>query len=164
MLKLCGALCVLAASALIGIAFRRRLARRVLALQGLLQAFSLLRTEIVFLQTPLAQATEKIALQCDAPVFAGFASALQENRQPDEAMRIAAAAADGLAAADAAILNRAAVSLGRSDAAAQGQHIDTVILQLKAQLQEAKALLEARGKLCTVAGVLGGMLLVILLL
>lgn len=164
MLKLCGALCIFAASALMGLAFRHRLARRVHTLQGLLQAFSLLRTEIVFLQTPLAQASEKIAAQSDTVLFDGFASVLASGKTPAEAMCIASAAADELADTDAAILNQAMVSLGCSDTVTQGQHLDTVILQLQEQLQAAKCLLEARGKLYTASGVLGGMLLVILLL
>lgn len=164
MLKLCGALCIFAASALMGIAFRRRLARRVHTLQGLLQAFSLLRTEIVFLQTPLAQASEKIASQSDTVVFEGFAAALASGKTPAEAMKIASAEADELADTDTAILNRAMVSLGCSDTVTQEQHLDAVILQLQEQLQEAKGVLEARGRLYTASGVLGGMLLVILLL
>ncbi len=164
MLELCGAICVFVASSLLGFAFRRRLARRVFALQGLLQAFSLLHTEIVFLQTPLAQAAEKIALQCDVPIFAEFASALSHGQPPKEAMCSAVAASDALGAPETALLKQAALSLGCSDVEAQGQHVDTVIRQLQAQFQDAQDILKARGKLYTASGILGGMLLVILLL
>ncbi len=164
MLKLCGALFVFGASAWMGLTLLHRLQRRVRVLQSLIYAFSQLRTEIAFLQSPLPQAAAQAAAQTGDAVFKGFASRLQAGDLPHAAMQAALLQTDCLTQSDFALLLRAAQPLGSSDVPAQTRHIEGVLTQLEAQLAQAQGGARTNGRLYMTAGVLGGMLLVILLI
>lgn len=164
MLKLTGAVCVFLASALFGGALYRRLVQRVRQLDGLKQAFLMLQTEIVFLQTPLPQAVLNIAAATQDAVFAEFGAQLACGAPPPQAMQRALLSQQLLTAADGRVLQQAALALGSSDAQAQRLHIDAIQTQLSTQLAEARQCLQGNGRLCVAGGFLGGLLLVILLL
>ena len=161
MFNLFGAVCVVLSASMIGLVFRRRMALRVQMLQSLLSGFSMLRTQIVFLQTPLGQAAAEIAHTTNNAVFAVFAEALHNGQTPAEAMRDATLP---LEHADARLLMTASNGLGGSDAASQSRLIDALCNRLSAQITAAEQTLATHGRLCMSAGVLCGLLLVILLL
>lgn len=164
MVRILGGACVFGASALLGFGLWRRLVRRVWVLKSILQAFRMLRTEIEFLQTPLCLAVRKIAERSADTIFAAFAYALEIGKNPSAAMDCALVAAEVLTDADASVLREAALSLGESDAATQGRHIEAVLGRLQTCVAEAEARVQVQGKLCMSGGMLGGMLLLILLL
>ncbi len=160
MLKLCGALLVFSAASAIGGLAYWRLQRRVQTLQGLQNAFERLRTEIAFLQTPLAQAAERTQHR----IFTAFAKCLEAGALPQTAMQSVILQEDSLLQADKDILLYAARLLGSTEVSAQCRHIDGVLTRLSAQLADAKHLVQTNGRLYIAFGVLGGLLLVILLL
>lgn len=105
-----------------------------------------------------------IAAQTGDGVFKAFAARLQAGDLPMDAMRVSLAGEDSLTNSDKRLLLRTAQPLGSSDTEAQCRHIENAQAQLSAQLAQAKEAAQTNGKLYMAAGVLGGLLLVILLL
>ncbi len=164
MFKLCGALLVLGVSVYAGISNWKRMQMRVRMLSKLTAALELLSTEIVFLQTPLPQAAEKVARQTDCAVLYAFAKELKAGILPQTAMQRAVQRNEVVNAQDADLLVWIAGGLGCSDIEAQRRHIESAVQRLGVQTAQAREVLQNNGRLSVGAGVLGGLLLVIMLL
>ena len=164
MLKMLGMVMVVGASVLMGISMRGRMAKRKRILLELHGAFAMLKTEIVFLKTPLPMAVRKIADTLSCALFSDFADALSTRDTPEAAMRKAIAAEGGnLNASDRDVLCYAASVLGESDSDTQTRHLEMVMERIGKQHTQSEATLKSGGKLCLSAGALCGILMVILL-
>ncbi len=165
MLKLCGAALTFAGCSLLGIWMQRQLFKRVSLMETLAHAFSMLRTEIAFLQTPLPQAVEKAAAANPTPLLCVFSAQLKQEKTPYIAMQAALSEESGvLTKADAAVLLRAAAQLGASDAASQAEQLCVITEQLYMQRRAAAEHAQTNGRLYMASGVFGGALLVLLML
>ncbi len=165
MLRVLGGILLVGASSLIGFCLHRRLALRVRLLGELENAFSMLETEIVFLQTPLLQAVGSVAVAANNSVFRNFEAALADGLTPVAAMRQSLLKSGTcLTTADGDVLVYASEILGKSDAPMQSDYIQSVKKRLSEQRKQAVHTLQTTGRLYLSAGVLGGLLAVLLLL
>lgn len=171
MLKLLGAVLIVAAGTLAGFKRAAQYADRPRHIRGLIAALQRLETEILYGFTPLPEALRRIGHQSKEPLKSFFISAAGEmspplNRSAEEAMEQAMQVhwqAASLKAAEREILRQLSCTLGTSDRSNQSTHIALALQQLK---QEENAAREDQGKyekMSKSLGLLLGALIVILI-
>jgi len=171
MVKLAGALLVMAAGTLIGFAQAARYAARPRQIRELIHALKRLETEISYGQTPLPEALARVGGALAEPLrrmFLRAAARMAERREttaeacwteavetvwPDTAMR----------AGDKEALLRLGASLGLSDRADQLKHVRLAMVHLEAEETAAREEQRKYEKMCRSLGVLGAALVVILM-
>ena len=159
-----GALCTVSATGGWGWILARGLRQRPDELAAAQAALSILRTEIAYGRTPLAEALTHAGRGVSPAVgrlFAGAAERLATGGgwSPAEAWEGALAEADGLSAwtrEDVAELARLGGALGRSGVADQVRHIAACAERLRLAEQRARHGLERRARMWLYLGVLAG--------
>lgn len=159
-----GVLCVILATGGGGWLVARRLRARPDELAGLQAALSILRTEIEYGHTPLADALERAAHGGLPPVAGLFVAAARLLRAggalaPEEAWTQALSIADPIASwapDDVVVLTRLGAALGGSGPEDQVRHIEGCVARLRLAEERARSGLEARARMWLYLGVLAG--------
>jgi len=170
-LKLIGALLVVAASSLWGWQMSRNYARRPVELRQFIAALQMLETEITYAATPLPEALGGVAEQVSAPAASFFrqvSSELGTHRgcSAREAWHDTLAeygVLSALGASDFSILRGLGNSLGISDRSDQSKHLHLAAEQLKTALAMAEEAALKNVKLWNYMGLLSGLVLVLAL-
>jgi len=171
MLKLLGAVMVVAASGLAGLTVSSCYARRPKELQALRSALQMLGTEIFYGATRLAEAFDTVARRCDKRAAALFRQAENElssmsGVSASEAWERALAAyyADSaLRPQDHAILVTFGRALGRSDRSEQIKHLNLAMEQLAQEAAKADEEASRNVKLWNYLGFLGGLMFILVI-
>ncbi|MCL6637859.1 MAG: hypothetical protein K6T26_07905 [Alicyclobacillus sp.] len=169
MLKTVGAALVWVSCSLMGWRIASGYRQRPRQLQTLMQALRLLRTEVDYGATPLPQALRQVAQRAPAPADRLWAKAAELLNEADmevaDALHRACsefAPAWSLTAADWEVVCEFGQTLGTSDLVHQMQQFDVALARLANQEAEAREASRTQARLWQYAGVLGGLLLVIL--
>ncbi|WP_379128787.1 stage III sporulation protein SpoIIIAB [Paenibacillus sp. sgz500958] len=171
MLKLFGAVLIIAAGTLAGFKKARQYADRPQQIRGLIAALHRLETEIMYGFTPLPEALRRIGIQSRGPVQWFFTAAADEmspphDRSAQDAIRRAMEThweSTAMKAPEKEILRQLSCTLGTSDRSNQTNHIAMALQQLK---QEEIVAREDQGKyekMSKSLGLLLGALIVILI-
>lgn len=171
MLKLIGAVMVVAASGLGGLAVAGNYSRRPRELRTLRSALQMLETEVVYSATRLPEALARVAGNCDRLVEPLFSRAAAELAT---ATGITAANAwenalnhyypgTALKPQDLSILRSLGSSLGRSDREDQVKHLHLAMEQIKTATAGAEEEAARNIKLWSYLGFLGGLITVLVI-
>ncbi|MDF2556389.1 MAG: stage sporulation protein [Bacillales bacterium] len=169
MVKLIGICLVLIATTFTGFEFANRLRKRTKQLRDFHAALSILESEIMFGQTPLAIASERISNQIPDPI-AGFFHVLHENLvdASDTISNIFSNTLDAyipnmqLKEQEIEILKQFGETLGKHDRYMQQKQIEIALTHLTRLEKEAHINQTSYEGMFKTIGVLAGMLLVIL--
>ncbi|MCG9968512.1 stage III sporulation protein AB [Pelotomaculum terephthalicicum JT] len=171
MLKLIGAVMVIAASGLSGLAMAGNYARRPKELRSLRSALQILETEIAYSATCLPDAFMQVSGRCDktsATLFSGAAAELSNmsgvtaSEAWDKALE-KYYPGTALKSGDLSILRNLGGSLGISDREDQIKHLRLAMEQISAETLAAEEEAARNVKLWSYLGFLGGLLVVLLL-
>ncbi len=171
MIKIIGVCLILLATSMTGFQFARALRLRAQQLRQWQSALTILESEIMYGQTPLREATQRISTQIPMPV-ARFFMLLSDNleRQTDGMSTIYENALQHymetvtLSAAEFEIIRQFGATLGKHDRFAQQQQIQITITHLARIEKEAVLRQQSYEKMTQYLGVLSGLLIVMLLL
>lgn len=169
MFKLIGICLVLIATTLTGFEFANRLRKRTKQLRDFQAALSILESEIMFGQTPLAIASERISNQIPEPI-AGFFHVLHENLLvgADNISTIFSNTLEAyipkmqLKEQDIEILKQFGETLGKHDRYMQQKQIEIALTHLTRLEKEAHINQSNYVGMFQTMGVLAGMLIIIL--
>lgn len=169
MIKLIGICLVLIATTFTGFEFANRLRKRTKQLRDFQSALSILESEIMFGQTPLAIASERISNQIPEPV-AGFFHVLHENLLDgsDSISNIFSNTLDAYASKmqlkvqEIEILKQFGETLGKHDRHMQQKQIEIALTHLTRLEKEAHINQSNYEGMFQTIGVLAGMLIIIL--
>lgn len=171
MLKLAGAMLIVAAGTLLGFLQASRLVRRPRQIRQMVNALQRLETEIAYGLTPLPQALAAVGRRTAKPLAALFAGAADALRAADGA----SARDSWLAAVDRCwpatamgpnereTVRQLGYTLGVSDREEQIKHLRLAVKQLQDEEGTAREEQRRYEKMWRSAGVLGGLLIVILM-
>ncbi|MCQ2559360.1 MAG: stage III sporulation protein AB [Clostridia bacterium] len=168
MLKLLGALLIVACGGLGGYVLSREYARRPPELKAWLTVLQRLETEISYAATPLGEALAKIAPHSGCQIQAAVQQAadlLNRGHSAAEAFDQALEstyARSSLRISDLGILNNLALALGISDCQDQIRHLQLAGEQLKVEIVQAEEEARKNVKLYNYLGVCSGIALVLL--
>ncbi len=168
MLKLLGALLIIACGGLGGYLLSREYAQRPPELQAWLMVLQRLETEISYAATPLGEALGKISAHSGAQIQAvvqQIANLLNQGNSAAEAFEQAldlAYSRSALKIKDVEILNNLALALGISDCQDQMRHLQLAGEQLKAEIRQAEEDARKNVRLYNYLGVCSGIALVLL--
>lgn len=171
MLKLVGAVMVIAASGLSGLVVAGNYSRRPRDLRSLRAALQMLETEVAYSATYLPEALRQVAGRCDqatAPLFLRAADELSSMSGVTAAEAWEKALdhycpGTALKSGDLSILRNLGGSLGISDKEDQIKHLRLAMEQLSAESAAAEEDASRNVKLWSYLGFLGGLLAVLLL-
>lgn len=171
MLKIMGALMILASATGIGISCSMDLKKYCMELRLLKQLFYMLRGEIKYTKTPLAEAFERIAARLPEPFSAFLRKTAEEMENLDgrtfgELWREeigTGLSGTHLKKDDKEQLGALGEVLGYLDLEMQVSSIELYLEQLEISIQSAQDAITAKQKLYQSLGVAGGIFLVILL-
>ncbi|MFZ5633636.1 MAG: stage III sporulation protein SpoIIIAB [Bacillota bacterium] len=146
MLKLLGAVILVAAGGAAGMLVAREYARRPGELKSLLSSIQMLETEIIYAATPMAEALERVAGSADRKVAVFFRKAARELRSmtgctAGEAWEKSLAwfyTVSSLSRQDMSILRNLGRALGVSDREDQAKHLRLACDQLKREIFRAE--------------------------
>jgi stage III sporulation protein AB len=170
MIKLIGAVLIVAATTWIGFQFAKKVSERPRQLRLLKTALQSLEAEIMYGHTPLSEAAERLAKQIPKPLswlFQSFRSRLQEgdktvreawNESLNDIWKLTA-----LKQTEQEILQQFGETLGQHDRDSQQKHIRLCITHLEREEGEAKDAQMRYEKMMKSLGFLTGLLIVILL-
>lgn len=171
MLKLIGAVMIVVASGLAGMALASVYARRPKELRQLRSALQMLETEITYTATLLPDALSQVGSRCEqvvARLFNRTAAELKAMsgctaREAWEAALEEYTDGTALTASDLSILRNLGNSLGISDQTDQVKHLHLAREQLKATAIRAEEEAARNVKLWNYLGFLGGLMVVLIL-
>jgi stage III sporulation protein AB len=171
MLKLAGAVLIIAASTLFGFAKASQYAKRPRQIRQLIHALERLETEMVYGFTPLAEALLRIAGQLEPPLSAMFRRAAEPLSGPTgktaaECWQEAVEASwrqTALSSNEREILSQMGYTLGNSDRQDQAKHLRLAVSLLAAEEQSAWEDQRRYEKMWRGLGVLAGAFVVILM-
>jgi len=171
MLKLVGAVMVVAASGLSGLAVAENYSRRPKELRSLRSAFQILETEVAYSATCLPEAFQQVSGRCDktsALLFSGAAAELSSKSGITAAEAWERALEKyyprtALKSGDLSILRNLGGSLGISDREDQIKHLRLAMEQINAETISAEDEAARNVKLWSYLGFLAGLLVVLLL-
>ncbi|GIN11450.1 stage III sporulation protein AB [Shouchella clausii] len=168
-MKWLGAALILLCSTLYGLEQAKKLRDRPQQIRQLRVALQALEAEMLYGQTPLAQASENIAKQLEGAVgdmFACFAAKLRERKQTAmDAWREALEAVweeTALKSGEREVLHQFGATLGTMDRSQQQKQLKLAQTHLEREELEAKETQLRYEKMAKTLGVLAGLLLVIL--
>ncbi|MGI6491773.1 MAG: stage III sporulation protein AB [Peptococcaceae bacterium] len=171
MLKILGAVMVVAAGGLGGLAVSSCYARRPKELRALRSALQMLGTEITYGATRLAEAFDTVARRCDKNVAALFRQAENEltamsgvsAAEAWESALDAYYADSALRPQDHAILINLGRALGRSDRSEQIKHLNLAMEQLAQEAANAAEEASRNVKMWNYLGFLGGLMFILVI-
>lgn len=171
MLKMLGAVLVIAATTLAGWIQARQYANRPQQIRRLILALKRLETEIMYGFTPLPDALDRIGEQSGGAVGSIFHRAAQNMKPPDnrtaqEALQLALEAGwktTAMKAVEQDIMRQFSYTLGTSDRKDQLGHIATAVRQLESEEHEAREEQNRYEKMFRSLGLLFGAFIVIIL-
>jgi stage III sporulation protein AB len=171
MFKLIGAVMVIVAAGLAGMALANAYARRPKELRQMRSALQMLETEIAYTATLLPDAFSQISLRCEQAVARLFDRAAAElkkmsgctAREAWEAGINEYSVGTALTESDLSILRNLGNSLGVSDQTDQVKHLHLAMEQLKATVEKAEEEATRNVKLWNYLGFLGGLMVVLIL-
>ncbi|MNM47440.1 stage III sporulation protein SpoAB [compost metagenome] len=171
MIKLLGAILILASATLGGFTAARRFAQRPRSIRGLIAALQRLESEITYGYTPLPEAMGRIAAQSLEPLRSLFLDIADDmgdphNRTAREAVERAVRShwqATAMKAPERESLRQLSFTLGVSDRQDQANHIALALRQLAQEEQTAREEQAKYEKMSRSLGVLLGALIVILI-
>lgn len=171
MIKIIGAVFIVAATTWIGFEFANKLRERPRQLRLMRAALQSLEAEIMYGHTPLAEAAERLAKQIPKPLCFLFEGFGQQLRQGEKTVREAWLASlenvwkrAAMKRAEYEILQQFGETLGQHDRESQQKHIRLCLTHLEREEGEAKESQLRSEKMIRSLGVLSGLLIVILLL
>ena len=171
MVKLFGAVLIVAVTTFFGFSYAKSYSERPRQLRLLKAALQSLEAEIMYGHTPLSEAARRLVKQMPKPlnwIFHSFSERLESGEQTvreawmeslQEHWKVTA-----LKQAEYEILQQFGETLGQHDRTSQQKHIRLCITHLEREEGEAKALQLQYEKMIKSLGVLAGLLIVILLL
>lgn len=171
MVKLIGAVLIVAASTFIGFEFARRFSDRTKLLRQLKTALQALEAEIVFSHKPLGLAAKDIGEQTDGPIskfFSRFSRLLLQG-----GTNVKAAWEESLKelerkspvrAGEMEVLRQFGETLGKHDLLSQQKHIRLALVHLERESGDAEERQARNEKMIKSLGFLSGLLIVILLM
>lgn len=171
MMKLLGAIIIIAASTLYGLYRASMFAERPRQIRGLIHGLNRLSTEIGYGSTPLPDALAKLAGQMKKPLAELFSS-IADKLQPGMSVTVKEAwqttvdamwSRTAMKRSEKEALLELGQSLGVSDREDQLKHLQLAVKQLQHEEAEARDEQLKYEKLCRSLGVLGGALIVILI-
>jgi len=171
MLKLVGAVMVIVASGLSGLAVAGNYSRRPKELRSLRSALQMLETEVAYSATYLPEALRQVSGRCDktsAILFGGAAAELSSMSgvTASEAWEKALEnyyRGTALKPRDLSILRNLGCSLGISDKEDQIKHLRLAMEQISTETASAEEEASRNVKLWSYLGFLGGLLVVLIL-
>ncbi|WP_028399156.1 stage III sporulation protein SpoIIIAB [Ectobacillus panaciterrae] len=170
MMKMIGAVLIVAATTWIGFQFAKKVSERPRQLRLLKTALQSLEAEIMYGHTPLSEAAERLAKQMPKPLswmFQSFQTRLQRgdktvreawNESLQDIWKLTA-----LKQTEQEILQQFGETLGQHDRDSQQKHIRLCITHLEREEGEAKDAQLRYEKMMKSLGFLTGLLIVILL-
>ncbi|MBO9129700.1 stage III sporulation protein SpoIIIAB [Bacillus sp. 165] len=171
MIKLFGAVFILAATSWIGFEFAKKVSDRPRQLRYLKAALQSLEAEIMYGHTPLSEAASRLAKQIPKPLSWMFQSFQTHLEQGEKTVRTAWKASldevwkfTALKSTEYEILKQFGETLGQHDRDSQQKHIRLAINHLEREESEAKDIQLRYEKMMKSLGVLTGLLIIILLL
>ncbi|MEC1345865.1 stage III sporulation protein SpoIIIAB [Bacillus haynesii] len=171
MLKLLGAVLILAAATWTGFEMAKPFKERPKQIRQLLAALQSLEAEIMYGHTPLRQASKQIAHQLSEPVaslFQTFAEQLEKGSASagtaweDSLEKVWPETA--LKKKEYEILRQFGETLGRHDLISQQKHIKLALTHLETEEAEANLAQAKNEKMVKSLGFLSGLLLILLLM
>lgn len=171
MVKLMGAVLLIAACGYAGWNISRHYANRPRELRQFMAALQMLETEIIYAATPLPDALSGIAARVDPRVASFFRQVVQElkSNRGCSAREAWTGALEkyrpgsDLDQGDLGILNSLGNCIGMSDREDQGKHLRLALEQLKIAHAAAEETAARNVKLWNYAGLLGGLVIVLAL-
>jgi len=171
MLKLIGALLLVAGGGAAGMLMAREYFRRPPELKSLLSSLQMLETEIIYSATPLAEALERVAAGSDKGVAGFFRRAARElgagaGCTAGEAWEKALAwyyTVNSLSGREMSILSSLGRALGISDREDQRKHLKLACEQLKREIARAEEEAAKNGRMWNYLGFCGAMAAAIIL-
>ncbi|EMA6341540.1 stage III sporulation protein SpoIIIAB [Bacillus cytotoxicus] len=171
MIKIFGAVLIVAVTTFLGFSHAKRYSERPRQLRLLKAALQSLEAEIMYGHTPLSEAAERLVKQMPKPlnwIFQSFSKRLDNGEQTVREAWLDSLkenwALTSLKQAEYEILQQFGETLGQHDRESQQKHIRLCITHLEREEGEAKALQQQYEKMMKSLGVLAGLLIVILLL
>ncbi|RCX23140.1 stage III sporulation protein AB [Fontibacillus phaseoli] len=170
MLKILGAVLVIAAATVSGWLQARQYANRPHQIRKVILALRRLQTEIMYGFTPLPDALQRIGEQSGEPIKAIFSGAAAEmnppkNRTAQDSLQSSIEASwrfTAMKAAEKDVLNQLSFTLGTSDRKDQLGHIATAVRQLESEEAAARDEQNRYEKMFKSLGLLCGAFIVIL--
>lgn len=171
MLKLMGAILLVAAGGAAGMLKAGEYAKRPGELKSLLAAIQMLETEILYGATPLAEALDRVAGSADRSVSRFFQRVARELRSmtgctAGEAWERALTwffTVNSLSPQDTAILRNLGKALGISDREDQAKHLKLACSQLKMEISRAEEEAAKNTKMWNYLGFCGALVVAIIL-
>jgi stage III sporulation protein AB len=171
MLKMLGAVLVIAATTLAGWVQAKQYASRPRQIRRLILALKRLETEIMYGFTPLPEALVRIGEQSGGAVGSIFHSAAENMKPPDnrtaqDALQLAIESGWSTTAmkkAEQDIMRQFSYTLGTSDRKDQLGHIATAVRQLESEEHEAREEQNRYEKMFRSLGLLFGVFIVIVM-
>ncbi|MYL33513.1 stage III sporulation protein SpoAB [Pontibacillus yanchengensis] len=168
-MKWIGALLLLCATTWGGFEFARRLNERPKQIRQLKNALQVLEAEILYGQSPVIEACEKVARQVPTPLawfFEEFSASLKQSSSSlydvweDRLDRYWSISA--LGEGEKEIMKQFGQTLGQHDFAGQQKHIRLALSHLERELQEAQEQQQRYSKMVKSLGFLSGLLIILL--
>ncbi|MCL6610966.1 MAG: stage III sporulation protein AB [Peptococcaceae bacterium] len=171
MLKLLGAVILVAAGGAAGMLVAREYARRPEELKSLLSSIQMLETEIIYAATPLAEALVRVAAVSDSHVSGLFQKAARELRDmtgctAGEAWERSLGwfyTVNSLTRREMSILSNLGRALGISDREDQAKHLKLACEQLKREIARAEEEAAKNTRMWNYLGFCGSMAAAIIL-
>ena len=171
MLKLLGAIILVASGGAAGMLVARQYARRPSELKSLLSSIQMLETEMIYAATPLAEALERVAKGSDRTVAGFFQKASQEMQTMTgctarEAWGKALEwfyTVNSLRQREMQILSNLGRALGISDREDQAKHLKLACEQFKREIIRAEDEAAKNTRMWNYLGFCGSMVLAIIL-
>ncbi|PFA24287.1 MULTISPECIES: stage III sporulation protein SpoIIIAB [Bacillus cereus group] len=171
MVKIFGAVLIVAVTTFFGFSYAKRYSERPRQLRLLKAALQSLEAEIMYGHTPLSEASERLVKQMPKPlnwIFESFSRRLESGEQTVREAWLDSLQENWKLTAfkqtEYEILQQFGETLGQHDRESQQKHIRLCITHLEREEGEAKALQIQYEKMIKSLGVLAGLLIVILLL
>ncbi|CAM5583033.1 MULTISPECIES: stage III sporulation protein SpoIIIAB [Niallia] len=171
MIKIIGAILILASTSWGGMEFSKLLSQRPKQIRALKSALQSLEAEIMYGHTPLHEASRRLAEQLNEPLrsfFAGFAERLlKEDTTVKEAWTASLHEIwkkTAMKDSELEIMKQFGETLGRHDRFSQQKQIMLTLTHLEREEEEAREIQGKYEKMIRSLGFLSGLLIVILLM
>ncbi|WP_170007623.1 stage III sporulation protein SpoIIIAB [Bacillus fonticola] len=169
MIKIVGAICILAATTWIGFEFSRQFSERPRQLRQLKTALRSLEAEIMYGHTPLHEATRRLAKQMPNPIALLFSSFSKRLIETDTTASVAWETSlrevwkwTALNKGEFEVLSQFGQTLGKHDRGTQQKQIVLALTHLEREETEARDRQSKYEKMIKSLGVLSGLLLIVL--
>ena len=169
MIKTIGLIMIVTSCSMMGISLSSDLRRRSRALKAHISALQLIRTEILYKNTPLEMILAMLSDACGAQAAQfyqkTFAMAAQGMAFSTAAERhCQMLKKEGLTAEDIDVIRGACQVLGRYDSASQSERLQNAVRLLEGNLDELKGVLHAKGRIYRAVGATVGIVLALIVL